>query len=127
MENKPADVLSRKVNLIHSMIVEVTGFEHLRDDYPSCPGFGDLFASLLDNHLRSIGRFTLKDGYIFRGNQICIPHTSMREFLILELYAGGAGNHFGRDKTILLMEVIFTSRVSNEMSREPWNAIALAK
>ena len=80
MENKPADALSRRVNLIHSMNVEVTGFERLRDDYPSCPDFGDMFASLSDNPLRSIDQFTLKHGYVFRGNQICIPCTSMRVF-----------------------------------------------
>ena len=61
VENKSADALSRRVSLIHSMNVEVTGFDRLRDDYPSCPDFGDLFASLSDNPLRSMDRFTLKD------------------------------------------------------------------
>ena len=65
MENKSADELSCTVNLIHSMNVEVIGSDRLRDDYPSCPDSGDLFASLSNNPLRSIDRFTLKDGYVF--------------------------------------------------------------
>lgn len=56
VENKPADALSRKVRLIHSMSVEVTGFEYLELDYLTCPDFRDLYALLSDNPLRSIDR-----------------------------------------------------------------------
>ena len=104
VENKPAAALSRIVNLIHSMNVEVTWFDRLRGDYPSCLDLRDLFAFLSNNPLQIIDKFILKDGYIFQGNEICIPYTSMREFLIWELHAGGVGGHFGRDKTILLVE-----------------------
>jgi len=41
VENKAADALSRRVSLLSS--VKVTRFEQLKDDYKSCPDFGELY------------------------------------------------------------------------------------
>ena len=46
VENKAADALSRRVSLLSIMSVKVTGFERFRDDYESCPNFGELYTSL---------------------------------------------------------------------------------
>ena len=35
---------------------------------------------------------------------ICIPRTSIRDFLVWKLHAGGLSNHFGRPKTIETIE-----------------------
>ena len=40
-------------------------------------------------------------------NKLCIPHTSVRDFIIWELHAGGLSGHFGRDKTIKFVETQF--------------------
>ncbi|KAK0601962.1 hypothetical protein LWI29_029106 [Acer saccharum] len=48
--------------------------------------------------------FQLREGFIFRGSRLRIPQTLVREFLILELHAGGIAGHFGRNKTIKLVE-----------------------
>ena len=44
--------------------------------------------------------YTLQDGYLFKANKLCIPRSSVRDFLVWEIHAGGLANHFGRDKTI---------------------------
>ena len=44
------------------MSVKVTGFKRLKDDYESCPDFGELYTSL-SNALRPIlDDYTLQDG-----------------------------------------------------------------
>lgn len=82
VKNKPADALSRRVALIHSMSVEVTGFEQLKDEYPTCPDFGELYASLLSDQERSNKEFLMVDNLLFKGSKLCIPRTSLRDFLV---------------------------------------------
>ena len=46
VENKAANALSRRLSLLSVMSVKVIGFERLKDDYESCPDFGELYISL---------------------------------------------------------------------------------
>ena len=46
----------------------------------------------------------LRDGYLFKGTHLCVPRSSLRDFLVWELHARGLAGHFGRDKTIALVE-----------------------
>ncbi|MGV7953776.1 integrase zinc binding domain-containing protein, partial [Mycobacterium kansasii] len=48
--------------------------------------------------------YVLKDDFLFKGDRLCISRMSLREFLIWELHSGGIAGHFGRDKTIALVE-----------------------
>jgi len=100
MENKAADALSRRVTLLSVMSVEVTGFERLKEEYESCSEFGEIYLTLKDENHRAINGYHLQDGYLFRDNKLCIPKTSVRDFLIWEIHAGGLSGHFGRNKTI---------------------------
>jgi len=49
IENKVADVLSRRVIILVAMSEEVIGFEKLREEYESCPDFGEMCVMLRDN------------------------------------------------------------------------------
>uniref|UniRef100_A0A2N9HNF0 RNA-directed DNA polymerase n=1 Tax=Fagus sylvatica TaxID=28930 RepID=A0A2N9HNF0_FAGSY len=100
IENKAADALSRRVTLLSMMSTNVTGFDRLRDEYESCPDFGKLHATLSSAPHPTIEDYTIQDGYLFKANKLCIPRTSVRDFLVWELHAGGLAGHFGRDKTI---------------------------
>lgn len=55
------------------------------------------------------GDFHLLNGYLFKGDQLCIPATSLRTALIKDLHLGGLAGHFdfGRDKTIHLVATRF--------------------
>jgi hypothetical protein len=100
IENKVADAFSRRVTLLSMMSTNVTGFERLRDEYESCPDFGKLHATLSSAPYPTIEDYTIQDGYLFKANKLFIPRTSVRDFLVWELHAGGLAGHFGRDKTI---------------------------
>ena len=89
------------------MSVKVTGFERLKDDYESCPDFGELYTSLSNAPRPILDDYTLQDGYLFKANKLCIPQSSMRDFLVYEIHEGGLAGHFGRDKTIGEVECQF--------------------
>ena len=104
IENKAADALSRVMLILTSMAVQVVGFELLKKDYPSCKDFSIIYADLLTGQHANYPNYSLHDGYLFRGTRLCVPNTSLRDEVILELHSGGAAGHFGRDKTIAMVE-----------------------
>ncbi|XP_030950157.1 uncharacterized protein LOC115974080 [Quercus lobata] len=95
-----ADALSRRVTLLSVMSTKVIGFEKLQKEYEFCPNFGEVYTTLKTEHLQAVDDFILRDGYLFKANKLCIPRTSVRDFLVWEVHAGGLSGHFGRDKTI---------------------------
>ncbi|KAH7543753.1 hypothetical protein JRO89_XS15G0011100 [Xanthoceras sorbifolium] len=55
------------------------------------------------NTITTLSDFSLKDGFLTKNGQICVPKGSMREFILLELHGGGLAGHFRFDKTYLLV------------------------
>jgi hypothetical protein len=41
----------------------------------------------------------IQEGFLFKGNQLCIQKFSMRDKLLKEKNSGGLVGHFGHDKT----------------------------
>ena len=107
VENKVADSLSRIGCLLHTMRVEVLGFDRLKFAYSSCPDFRVVYSELLASNRRPYVDFVLYDDYLFRGSQLCISQTSLRDFLVWEMHAGGLADHLGKERTIALVEYCF--------------------
>jgi hypothetical protein len=99
VENQATDTLSRCRFLLSVMNGKVIGFERLKEEYDSCPDFKDIFLTLQSGQSDTIDGFHLEAGYLFK-NKLCIPRTSVQDFIAWEIRAGGLAGHFGRDKTI---------------------------
>jgi hypothetical protein len=49
----------------------------------------------------------IQDGLLFKGNQLCIPKSSMRENLLKEKHSGGLAGHFGHEKTFVQLNSLY--------------------
>ena len=81
---KVADTLSRRVSILIAVSNEVTGFVRIKNDYESCPDFGEVYKSLANGLVRERDDYFLLDGYLFKVNKLCIPRISVRDFVIWE-------------------------------------------
>ncbi|XP_058075800.1 uncharacterized protein LOC131224293 [Magnolia sinica] len=82
VENKPVDALSRRVALLQSMRAEVIGFDRSIEGYPTCLDFGDLYVSLRDGQSIDSRGFVIFDEFLFKGDRLCVPRTSLHDFLV---------------------------------------------
>jgi hypothetical protein len=103
-QNRVADALSRKSCLIHTLTNAVTCFGDIKKHYQADPNFGTMYRELSINPRSLNEKYSMMDGFLFQGSKLCLPDTSMKEFVILELHSGDLVGHFGRDKTIAVVE-----------------------
>ncbi|OMO99805.1 hypothetical protein CCACVL1_03618 [Corchorus capsularis] len=101
--NTVADALSRKTLFLSVLSIQITGFEELKQQYPTDPYFSKVLVDLQDSPQAGNLPFKLYEGYLFKGNQLCILEGSLREQIIKELHGNGLGGHFGRDKTMAMV------------------------
>ena len=98
-----AVALSKLAYTLSSIAVQVVGFDSFKRPYPSCEDFSTICVALVPRNSGEYGDF-LHDWYCFKGTRLCLPKTSFHEQVILELHAGETTGHFGRDKTITMVE-----------------------
>lgn len=96
--NKIADALSRRANLLVVLQTEITGLEEMNELYVEDSDFADLWSKCSQH--KSCADFPIQNGYLFKGNQLCILNTSLRQHIIKELHSNGLAAHIGRDKTL---------------------------
>ena len=94
----------------------MVGFDELKNLYPEDPDFVEAWKAckgpIVVDRTRWLDRL-IQDGMLFKGSQLCIPRSSIRENLIKEKHSGGMAGHFGRDKTIdILREHYFWPQMS---------------
>ena len=109
--NKVADALSRRYNLLTSLSYHFMGFDSLKDLYACDGDFGTIFGELMEmaksNICKASGDFHLVDGFLFKGNLLCVPHSSLRNLLVVEAHEGGLMGHFGVVKTLDILHAKF--------------------
>lgn len=96
-------MVNRLVFVLSSMEEQVVGFDLLKRKYPSCNDFSIIYADLVVRQHAEYLDFSLH-GYLFKDTRLCLPNTSIHEQVIRELHFGRVTRHFGRDKTIAMVE-----------------------
>ena len=70
-----ADALSRRSYLLAMVDARVLGFEHVKEYYKDDEEFSSMVAA-------PKGMFVLQDGFLFKGNKLCVPKCGVRELLV---------------------------------------------
>ncbi|KAI3526019.1 hypothetical protein L1887_05170 [Cichorium endivia] len=96
--NRVADALSRRSNLLVSMRLGVPGLDVLMEQLTVDPYFSVVLQDVQSGRRSD---FLVHDGFLFKGNQLCIPDSSLRLQIIKELHGEG---HVGRDRTLQLVQ-----------------------
>ena len=81
----------------------MVGFDELKDLYLKDPDFAKAWKACTEPVTVDSYRwldYLIQASMLFKGSQLCIPRSSMRENLIKEKHSGGMARHFGKDKTI---------------------------
>lgn len=113
--NIVADALSRRHALLSAMQVQVQGFDSFCSLYPDDPNFKEVWRQC---QIQPVNDFSMHDAYLFKGSRLCVPICSLRDANILESHGGGLAGHFGRDKTIaLLQERFYWPKLARDVSR----------
>jgi hypothetical protein len=108
--NKIVDALSRKCLILQEFCVKTLGFDRLKDMYRNDSDFQDAYEAFENIFLRDRRHwieYLIQDGLLFKGNQLCIPKSSMRENLLKEKHSGGLVGHFFHDKTFVQMNSLY--------------------
>ncbi|GJT17382.1 putative nucleotidyltransferase, ribonuclease H [Tanacetum coccineum] len=101
VSNRAADALSRRSGLLVTMQVDVPGLDVIRDMVTVDPYFSVVLQGVQAGEKPD---FFLHDGFLFKGNQLCIPDSSLRLQIIKELHGEG---HVGRDRTLKLVQASY--------------------
>ncbi|XP_074304655.1 uncharacterized protein LOC141639422 [Silene latifolia] len=103
--NVVANALSRRYALLSTLDVRLLGFETLKDYYKNDGDFGVAFENCVGG---SFEEFNIQDGFLFKGNRMCVPRHLIRELLIREAHGGGLAGHFGVAKTMEVLKEHFS-------------------
>ncbi|XP_028556926.1 uncharacterized protein LOC110109044 [Dendrobium catenatum] len=104
-DNRVADALSRKTVLLTKLQTEITGLECLKELYETDPDFGTIWKQCIDS-LPCDG-YSIRHGFLFKQDLLCIPVSSWRQQLIREAHGGGLAAHIGRDNTLRQLQCRF--------------------
>ncbi|XP_059074763.1 uncharacterized protein LOC131874855 [Cryptomeria japonica] len=88
------------------MQFEVVGFNELKALYLEDLDFAEAWKDCKE--LVTLDRtkwldFIIRDDILFKGSQLCIPRSSLRDNLIKDKHSGGIAGHSSQDKTIAII------------------------
>ena len=114
-DNIVTDALSRRYTFLSILEEKMLGFEYVKSLYDNDNDFETIYGACEKS---AFGKFYRLDGYLFKENKLCVPNSSMREFLVREAHSGGLMRHFGGKKTLdTLHEHFFWQKMRRDVER----------
>lgn len=92
--------LSMKHILVSNLQYSLQDFDHFKELFASNEDFSTIWEQCL---LKNKMDFHIVDGYMFKGNKLCIPKTYLRYYIIQYLDLVGLVAHIARDKTTIFI------------------------
>ena len=86
------DALSRRYIVLVTLGAQIHGFDNIHELYLQDPHFSSIYKDCQEN---SQGGFYVNNGYLFKEERVCIPHSSHRKLLIQEMHAGDLWDTLG--------------------------------
>jgi hypothetical protein len=98
------DLLSRPPTLVLSILeVCYATYDTWKDKYATDPDFREIWGALQTPTVINQTPFleyTIQDGWLYKLNLLCVPHSEDRLFLIREAHASAYGGHLSTTNTI---------------------------
>ncbi|PKU67703.1 RNA-directed DNA polymerase [Dendrobium catenatum] len=114
--NRVADALSRRAAMLISLQTEITGLQEMKNFYETDEDFSVFWRQCMDGIPNS--DYSLRHGFLFKANCLCIPNSSWRPQLIKEAHCGGLAAHLGQQKTLAQLQVrFFWPRLARDVTR----------
>ncbi|GJR44815.1 putative reverse transcriptase domain-containing protein [Tanacetum coccineum] len=101
VSNRATNALSRRSGLLVTMQVDAPGLDVIRNMVAVDPYFSVVLHGVQAGEKSD---FFLHNGFLFKGNQLCIPDSSLHLQIIKELHGEG---HVGRDHTLQLVQASY--------------------
>ena len=110
-----ADALSRRYAIVSTLNAKLLGLKYVKELYANYDDFASVYGV---REKAAFEKFCRLDGYLFKGNRLCVPNSSMRELLVREAHRGGLMGHFGIRKTLeVLHEHFFWPKMKHDVAR----------
>ncbi|PKU64278.1 RNA-directed DNA polymerase [Dendrobium catenatum] len=114
--NRVADALSRRAAMLTMLQTEITDLEELKSLYATDEDFAQPWD--LCQSGQPPNDYSIRHGFLFKANCLCIPQSSWRPFLIKEVHCGNLAAHVGRDRTLAQLQARFYwPHLAREVSR----------
>jgi hypothetical protein len=98
------DMVHMAMKVEPTLNAKLLGFEYVKKLYANDDDFASVYGACEKVAFR---KFYKLDGYLFRGNQLCVPNSSMRELVVREAHGGGLMGHFGVKKTLDMLHEFY--------------------
>lgn len=98
------------------MKIKLNDFDSIKNLYATDEDFAIIWEKCSLNE--QMDDYHITEGFLFKGNHLCIPKTSLHDYIMHDLHAEGLAAHIGKDKTIaLIIDKFYWPKVKRDITK----------